>query len=213
MSAPCLSPVHVLRWTVLLEQSNNSPARQHAWKWTRPDVISYAHSNHTPADHWQSLDQLDMPVRSGTQGRGGCLPLAAHEMTVTASSAARTPRHTRGSARAGRSSRTTGLKTPTTTPSITPELVADYRPRARDLSRRITQRIRREVVSFNDPNLHDLISEALDTAVSLFIDSLAGASSRGGSVANIYRRLGELEALAGHAQDGGPSRPGHAGRL
>ncbi|WP_156393710.1 helix-turn-helix domain-containing protein [Nocardioides sp. Root140] len=86
-------------------------------------------------------------------------------------------------------------------PSITPEMVAIYRPRAVELTRRIAERISCDVVGFRDPRLRDLITEAIDSAVTLFVDALAGAPVRGASVAAAYRRLGSLEAEAGHDLD------------
>lgn len=75
------------------------------------------------------------------------------------------------------------------------------RPRAKELSRRIARRICGEVAAFSDPRLRDIIAEALNEAVALFIDAMAGAPVRGTTVAHLYQRLGSLEGRAGHNLD------------
>lgn len=90
-------------------------------------------------------------------------------------------------------------------PAVTPELVAAYRPQAASLSARITARIQLEVSAFalvDDPRIHQVISEAITSAVDLFVDALAGAPSRGTKVEEFYRGLGRAEALGGHDLDG-----------
>ncbi|MBC7278755.1 helix-turn-helix domain-containing protein [Nocardioides sp.] len=84
---------------------------------------------------------------------------------------------------------------------IARQIVVAYRPRARHLSRRIARRICGEVAAFSDPRLHDVIEKALDEAVALFVDAMAGAPVRGATVAHIYRQLGSLEGRAGHNLD------------
>ncbi|KRF19048.1 hypothetical protein ASG90_03980 [Nocardioides sp. Soil797] len=86
-------------------------------------------------------------------------------------------------------------------PGLTAEVVATYRPRADALSQRISDRISREVAAFTNPRSHGLIAEALSSAVSLFVDALAGAPTRGSSVAGFYRWLGQIEGEAGHDLD------------
>lgn len=87
-------------------------------------------------------------------------------------------------------------------PGVTPELVATYRPHAPGLVARITGRILREVAGFaGDANFHDVIAEAIGSAVTLFVDALAGAPVHGKSVDAYYRWLGRVEAEAGHDLD------------
>ncbi|WP_170225091.1 helix-turn-helix domain-containing protein [Nocardioides albertanoniae] len=93
------------------------------------------------------------------------------------------------------------------TDPIAREIVVACRPRARKLSRRIAHRICHEVDAFRDPRVHDVIEQALDEAVTLFIDAMSGAPVRGHSVADVYRHLGSLEGRAGHNLDA--MRAGH----
>ncbi|GGU39047.1 helix-turn-helix domain-containing protein [Nocardioides albus] len=85
--------------------------------------------------------------------------------------------------------------------AVAREIGMACRPRATELSRRIARRICGEVAAFSDPRLRDIIAEALNEAVALFIDAMAGAPVRGTTVAHLYQRLGSLEGRAGHNLD------------
>lgn len=93
------------------------------------------------------------------------------------------------------------LALPASVPGLTPEAVGAYRPRTDALVARITARVCVEVAGFADPGLAGLVGRAVDAAIHVFIDSLAGAPVTGRTVADYYWWLGRAEAQAGHDLD------------
>ncbi|GAA1743456.1 helix-turn-helix domain-containing protein [Aeromicrobium alkaliterrae] len=86
-------------------------------------------------------------------------------------------------------------------PRLDDQAIVAARPRAAALAERITQRVRTEVVAFSDPAMHAMVERAISRATELFVDALAGAPVRGRDVADLYHRLGLVEARAGHDLD------------
>lgn len=85
-------------------------------------------------------------------------------------------------------------------PQLPSDVVGAYRPRAIALTRRIVARIKDEVAGFSaeaDPLVRQGVDEAIQRAVDLFVDTIAGAPTHGGEVFTFYRWVGSYQASAG----------------
>lgn len=89
-------------------------------------------------------------------------------------------------------------------PTISPDVIAAYRPQARQLADRIIERITHEITGFTDPDDPSIVfgvTEAIRSAVDLFVEAAAGAPTTGHEVYAFYRWLGHHEATVGHNLD------------
>lgn len=86
-------------------------------------------------------------------------------------------------------------------PGLPPTSVRLYRSRQDALAQRITDRICHEVAGFADPGLAGLVGRAIRAAVTLFVDTIAGAPTSGRAVSDYYWWLGRAEAQSGHDLD------------
>lgn len=89
-------------------------------------------------------------------------------------------------------------------PTIAPDAITAYRPQASELAERIIERVTHEVSGFTDPDDPSIafgVTEAIRSAVDLFVDAAAGAPTTGTEVYAFYRWLGRHEATACHNLD------------